>query len=131
LNRAVSPLTNRPGVLSAIPGLHIISNFSVDNTFLINRFESFRGFIDTQIAELSLKKVGEVYHDFPDHGFTGVVCLTESHLSIHTWPEHQYVTFDLFLSNYLKDNRQITQELYSRVIKYFSGNVLFEQMIER
>lgn len=75
--------------------------------------------------------VGEVFHDFPNGGFTAVVCLTESHLSIHTWPEHNYLTFDVFLSNYLLDNREKTREIFDSVKKFFSAKVLYEQILER
>lgn len=37
-------------------------------------------------------------HGFgPGHGVTGVALLAESHISIHTWPEHDYAAIDIFL----------------------------------
>ena len=37
-------------------------------------------------------------HGFgPGHGVTGVALLAESHISIHTWPEHDYAAVDIFL----------------------------------
>ena len=33
----------------------------------------------------------------PGHGVTGVALLAESHISIHTWPEHGYAAVDIFL----------------------------------
>lgn len=35
-------------------------------------------------------------HRFNPQGITGVVLLAESHISIHAWPEHDYVAIDLF-----------------------------------
>jgi len=35
-------------------------------------------------------------HKFNPWGITGVVLLAESHLSIHTWPEINYVAIDIF-----------------------------------
>lgn len=35
-------------------------------------------------------------HAFDPHGITGVAILAESHLAIHTWPEHGYATLDIF-----------------------------------
>ena len=35
-------------------------------------------------------------HEFSPQGVTGVAVLSESHLSIHTWPEHGYVAADVF-----------------------------------
>jgi S-adenosylmethionine decarboxylase len=38
-----------------------------------------------------------LHHFGPGQGVTGVALLAESHLSIHTWPEHDYAALDLFL----------------------------------
>ena len=40
--------------------------------------------------------VGEVFHKFAPQGVTGIVCIAESHISIHTWPEHAYAAVDIF-----------------------------------
>ena len=40
--------------------------------------------------------VTETFHRFSPHGISGVVIITESHLAIHTWPEHGYAAVDLF-----------------------------------
>ena len=36
------------------------------------------------------------FHGFSPSGVTGTVSIQESHLSIHTWPEHQYAAIDIF-----------------------------------
>ena len=37
-------------------------------------------------------------HHFGDgQGVTGVALLAESHISVHTWPEHRYAALDFFL----------------------------------
>ncbi|MCM8801041.1 MAG: adenosylmethionine decarboxylase [Candidatus Omnitrophica bacterium] len=35
-------------------------------------------------------------HKFPRQGITGVVILAESHIAIHSWPEHKYLAIDIF-----------------------------------
>jgi S-adenosylmethionine decarboxylase len=38
------------------------------------------------------------FHGFgPGQGVTGVALLAESHISIHTWPEHGYAAADIFM----------------------------------
>jgi S-adenosylmethionine decarboxylase len=38
------------------------------------------------------------FHGFGDgQGVTGVVLLAESHISIHTWPEHGFAAADIFM----------------------------------
>ena len=36
------------------------------------------------------------FHKFEPRGVTGIVAIAESHLSIHTWPEHSYAAADVF-----------------------------------
>src|SRR5712692_7064607 len=40
--------------------------------------------------------VGSTFHRFSPFGLSGVVVISESHLSIHTWPEHRYAAVDIF-----------------------------------
>jgi S-adenosylmethionine decarboxylase len=39
--------------------------------------------------------VGEEFYVFPNGAVTGVLVLAQSHLSIHTWPEHALANVDL------------------------------------
>jgi S-adenosylmethionine decarboxylase len=36
-------------------------------------------------------------HKFSPQGISGVAVIAESHISIHTWPEHQYAAIDVFM----------------------------------
>ena len=40
--------------------------------------------------------VKSVFHAFSPWGVSGVVVIAESHLSVHTWPEHGYAAVDVF-----------------------------------
>lgn len=40
--------------------------------------------------------VGAHFHRFEPHGVSGVVVISESHLTIHTWPEYGYAAVDVF-----------------------------------
>ncbi len=37
--------------------------------------------------------------EFPVHGVTGVAIIAESHVAVHTWPEHGYAAVDIFTCN--------------------------------
>ena len=42
------------------------------------------------------------FHTFGGNGgVTGVLLLAESHISIHTWPEHHYAAIDIFMCGQL------------------------------
>jgi S-adenosylmethionine decarboxylase len=40
--------------------------------------------------------VTETFHRFSPQGVSGAVIIADSHLAIHTWPEHGYAAVDLF-----------------------------------
>jgi S-adenosylmethionine decarboxylase len=125
-----SPISGKHEIIEK-EGLHILSNFSTSvSPYLVNH-SSFKLFIDQAIDVLKLSKVGEAYHDFDGGGFTGVICLAESHLSIHTWPGRSYVTFDIYLSNHLQDNSPKAEAIYGQVLKFYDAKVLFENFIYR
>ncbi|MEO1308585.1 MAG: adenosylmethionine decarboxylase [Pseudomonadota bacterium] len=47
-------------------------------------------------------------HDFGDRaGYTAVALLAESHVSIHTWPEHGYAALDIFMCGPVDMNRAL------------------------
>jgi S-adenosylmethionine decarboxylase len=53
---------------------------------------------DRAVAELGLKPIGEArFHTFPEPGgVTGLLMLTESHLTLHSFPERSYVAVNLY-----------------------------------
>ncbi len=104
------------------PGLHLISEFSVHDPSLLKDIKMVQSCLDRLIPELLLSKVGEVYHQFPDSGYTAVICLTESHISIHTWPEFNRVTFDVFLSNFMNYNNDIAEQIHSELLKLLGAD---------
>ena len=40
--------------------------------------------------------VESCFHHFNPYGVSGAVIISESHLTIHTWPEYGYAAVDLF-----------------------------------
>ena len=54
--------------------------------------------------DAGMSVVGEVFHQFHPHGVTGVVLLSESHLSIHTWPEVAFAAVDVYVCDHDRGN---------------------------
>ena len=40
--------------------------------------------------------VDVVFHTFNPHGISGVIVIAESHLAIHTWPEYNFASADVY-----------------------------------
>jgi len=54
---------------------------------------------DIMVAAAKIAKatiVGVHFHQFSPFGVSGVVVIAESHVAIHTWPEHAYAAVDIF-----------------------------------
>lgn len=99
-----------------------------ENTSELTKWQSF---IHTKIAHHALAQVGESLHQFEGGGYTAVHCLTESHIAVHTWPEYNVVTFDVFLCNYLKDNNAVVEKLAAEIIAFFQGKIIQQHKIRR
>lgn len=67
--------------------------------------------------------VGQIFHQFGSEaepaGATGAVILAESHLAVHTWPEMDAVTLDLYVCNFSQDNSSAARAACARLIKAF------------
>lgn len=48
--------------------------------------------------------VSQVGHQFAPYGVSAIVAIGESHLAVHTWPEHGYCAADIFTCGEHTDN---------------------------
>lgn len=48
-----------------------------------------------------------LHHFTENNGISGVAVLAESHITVHTWPEHHYAAFDIFMCGEAKPERAI------------------------
>ncbi|WP_160715145.1 S-adenosylmethionine decarboxylase family protein [Chitinophaga solisilvae] len=113
------------------PGLHLLATLYTQRTDLLQESSFWNTFIQAQITSHQLTAVGHCVHDFPGGGFTGVHCLTESHISIHTWPEFNLCTCDIFLSNFSKNNDAITTAIMEQIQQFFEATPEASHCIRR
>ena len=60
----------------------------------------------TAVAGATLLHV-HVHRFTPSGGLSGVAVLAESHISIHTWPEHGYAAIDVFMCGQTEPHKSI------------------------
>ena len=57
-------------------------------------------YIGKIMAEAAIKAnatiVQQFFHQFSPFGVSGTIVIAESHINIHTWPEHGYAAIDMF-----------------------------------
>ena len=92
------------------------------------------------VAGVGLTPVGELFHRFvpaaatdaaAPSGITGVVLLAESHLAVHTWPELEAATLDVYVCNFGGDNSARAEALLATLIDAFHPASVERHAVER
>lgn len=113
------------------PGTHIITTLYTEELIHLRSYHSFKNVTGKLINQFDLECLGEVYHNFDPAGYTGVVCLSESHISIHTWPEYGLLNMDIYLSNYQRSNDETVKKIFAAYVEFFKAEIRQHQTITR
>ncbi len=77
-------------------GRHVLLELRSCNPEKLDDLPFLRHTMLAAAEETGATVVGQIFHQFSPQGVTGVVAIAESHLCIHTWPEHGYAAVDIF-----------------------------------
>ncbi|WP_413164519.1 adenosylmethionine decarboxylase [Capilliphycus salinus ALCB114379] len=77
-------------------GTHLILDAWQCPADLLNDPERIRNSILEAITAGNATLIDLCVHQFSPHGVTATATLAESHIAIHTWPEHGYFAADFF-----------------------------------
>ena len=77
-------------------GRHILAEFYNCDEKMMDNVDYISGAMNEAARISGATVVGSEFHEFEPWGVSGVVVISESHLSIHTWPEYKYAAVDLF-----------------------------------
>lgn len=79
-----------------VMGRQIIAELWDCNMDILNDIQLIeRIFVDAALkAGAEIREVA--FHQFTPHGVSGVVIISESHLTIHSFPEHGYASIDVY-----------------------------------
>jgi len=77
-------------------GRHLLVELQDCDKEALNDLGFLREAMLTAAIDCGAEVLGDSFHRFSPQGVSGVVIIAESHLSIHTWPEHGYAAVDIF-----------------------------------
>jgi S-adenosylmethionine decarboxylase len=77
-------------------GRHLLLELKDCDRELLDDLSFIRTAILGAAVEAGATIVAENFHKFQPLGVTGLVAIAESHICIHTWPEHGYAAADVF-----------------------------------
>lgn len=95
--RAASRIPIRGGTceLKTI-GRHLIAEYYGCDLELIDSVDAVAYHMQQAAELIGATVLGTSFHRFAPQGVSGTVVISESHLSIHTWPENGYVAVDIY-----------------------------------
>ena len=77
-------------------GQHLIIDAYECQSDILNSAEQLRELLTNTINDLGMEILSTHFHSFTPQGVTGVIGISTSHFSVHTWPEHGYAALDLY-----------------------------------
>jgi len=125
-----------------VHGLHLTADLRgcAAGRPLMTGTEALRAACLDAVRRAGLTPVGELFHRFAPAphagdaalaGITGVVLLAESHLAVHTWPEIEAATLDVYVCNLGADNSARAEALLAALLDAFRPASIERHAIER
>jgi S-adenosylmethionine decarboxylase len=108
-------------------GLHILADLYGVDFDKIDHVEDVRALLEGAVKYAGLSKLSSHFHQFHPHGATGVILLEESHISIHTWPEHGYAAIDVYTCG----GKEKTFKAMEYILKVLKPKRVDEKVAER
>jgi len=118
-----------------VKGLHIIADlYNCQKGELLVSAQKLKDLCVGTCKDAGLTVLGDHFYQFDgldgaqEGGATGAVVLAESHLAIHTWPERDGATLDVYVCNFTADNTAKAEAVYDCLIKALKPS---DVMVER
>lgn len=106
--------------------LHILADLhgcAGNPAFLTNK-DKVRAKTLAMVRRAGFKIVASRFHKFLEtsaggSGITGIIIVSESHVSLHTWPERSFLNLDIFFCNYSRNNTKKARAVFNEFRKIY------------
>ena len=105
---------------SVSTGKHMICDLA--NIRNMDRLESMSemcALFDSICQKHDFTVLGKVEHVFEPQGLSLIYMLSESHISVHTFPEKQYLAMDIYTCRNYEDD-SIYMAIYRELVEWFN-----------
>jgi S-adenosylmethionine decarboxylase proenzyme len=114
-----------------VSGKHMICDIKkIQNLELLHDINSIKKLLDMICEKYEFTVLNKVEHIFEPQGLTILYLLSESHISIHTFPEKEYLALDIYTCRDYSNNN-IYLEIYEYIIGAFNALAETPVIIDR
>jgi S-adenosylmethionine decarboxylase len=75
---------------------HVLAEYYGCDPAILDDPDFLRPIIEEAVRAAGAEVIKTSLHQFKPQGVSGVVILAESHLAVHTWPEHGFAAVEIF-----------------------------------
>ncbi|MFC1485288.1 adenosylmethionine decarboxylase [bacterium] len=77
-------------------GTHVIAEFYECDKKIIEDVKLVEQLMVNAAKVTNATIVDVIFHSFNPYGVSGMIVIAESHLAIHTWPEYNFASVDIY-----------------------------------
>ncbi|GAB2569913.1 adenosylmethionine decarboxylase [Gracilibacillus alcaliphilus] len=92
-------------------GRHVIADLWECNVDILNDLEQLEKIFVNAALHAGAEVREVAFHQFAPLGVSGVVIISESHVTVHSFPEHGYASIDVYTCGNQIDPHQIVERL--------------------
>lgn len=108
-------------------GIHIIADLYNVVPNMLEKIEDVKAILEESVKYSNLSKISSHYKQFYPAGVTGIILLEESHISIHTWPEYEYASIDIYTCG----DKSKALRAFDFIVKVLKPQRIEKQVIHR
>jgi S-adenosylmethionine decarboxylase proenzyme len=112
-------------------GKHLIIDIkNIKNQDIINDIDKLKKIMDSICEKYNFNVLQKIEHQFHPEGMSIIYLLSESHITIHTFPEKKYIAFDLYTCREYPNN-DVYNEIHNYIVEEFQCDLENPQIIDR
>jgi S-adenosylmethionine decarboxylase len=112
-------------------GKHLIIDIkNIKNQDIINDIDKLKKIMDSICEKYDFNVLQKIEHQFEPQGISIIYLLSESHITIHTFPEKKYIAFDLYTCREYPNN-DVYNEIHNYIVEEFQCDLENPQIIDR
>jgi len=112
-------------------GKHLIIDIkNIKNEDIINDIDKLKTVMDSICEKYNFNILQKIEHQFDPQGISIIYLLSESHMTIHTFPEKKYIAFDLYTCREYPNN-DVYNEIHSYITQEFKSDLENPKIVDR